>query len=681
MAGSPKPSILAPTPQHRWSSRWNAVLIELQPFEGRLAMAWRTAAVCALTAMVFMTYEVPLVSIGCYLIMFLAKPNAQENVVVACGITLLVSLVVVLLLFLTHLAIEVPLWRMLIIVLGSYFFLFIGAASMLGPGGNIVALVIGFIMTLLPYVPFGEVATRGILYAWLMVLIPMGVVVVFHTMAGRSAGAELQSQLARRLRLTARAIETLSTDTSCLDELDYTKVATSYEEVMLVLREGQSKLESLLKLVRLFHLLPTAQTNALGCAIQNSHAMLIHLGRAQLMMLDQEPAQSQDIHGPWFDSTQAVGIPCELASLLAERCHVLAKHLADNQSAQAIKLGSTQPITVTEPSLETSPTWSQGLVDDLNGYFCAKPDAGDNSFAGVTGVRANDDKQSEKGLNKKGFFKPDAWRNPEYSRFAIKTTAAAVVAYIIYTSIQWQGIHTAMITCYVAALTSSGETVHKLTLRIIGCLIGATMGMASLAFLIPHMTSIGQLMVLVFAGVLMAAWVSSGSERIAYAGIQIGLAFLMTVLQDFQPDVSMSVAMDRIYGILLGNALLFLMFTQLWPVPVKASVERSLQACQTSLDDLTNLIAAGYKPTEQARWQRVEDCLTELGKARETLIYNLFEPRSLAASTDELVDIRQRISAMERYTLILSGLPPEKLDEAMQQYQLNDTQHATRAPI
>src|SRR5690606_24507434 len=129
--------------------------------------------------------------------------------------------------------------------------------------------------------------------------------------------------------------------------------------------------------------------------------------------------------------------------------------------------------------------------------------------------------------------------NPVYSRFAIKTTAAATISYLVYTAIDWQGIHTAMITCYVAALGTTAETVHKLTLRIIGCLIGAAMGVGAILFLIPHMTSIGSLMALVFAGILIAGWVSSGSERIAYAGIQIGLAFLLTILQDFGPSIDL----------------------------------------------------------------------------------------------------------------------------------------------
>src|SRR5690606_17748556 len=154
----------------------------------------------------------------------------------------------------------------------------------------------------------------------------------------------------------------------------------------------------------------------------------------------------------------------------------------------------------------------------------------------------------------------------------------------VYTALDWQDIHTAMITCYVAALATTGETLHKLTLRIVGCLIGAAMGMLAIVFLMPLMTSIGELMLLVFLGSLPAAWVASGSERSAYAGVQIGLAFLLTVLQGFGPDVQMSVALDRIMGILLGNVILYLVFTRVWPVS-------AAQAARARLDSIWSRLA------------------------------------------------------------------------------------------
>ncbi|MBL8579880.1 MAG: FUSC family protein [Mesorhizobium sp.] len=253
---------------------------------------------------------------------------------------------------------------------------------------------------------------------------------------------------------------------------------------------------------------------------------------------------------------------------------------------------------------------------------------------------------------KPGFFFDDALTNPAYQRFALKTTAAAMICYLVYAGINWQGIHTAMITCYVAALSSTGETVHKLALRITGCLIGAALGVGAILFVIPHIDGIGALMVLVFAGVLVGAWVSTGPERISYGGVQIALAFLLTVLQGFGPSTSLDTAWDRILGILLGNLVVYLIFTRLWPVPVEWTVRNHLAKALTGLSRL-----AALEP--QKRTGAVADAALverEAGMAAEALDLIPFEPASMRAKPNVEAALRQSredIAALTR-TIYLS---------------------------
>ncbi|MCL7999838.1 hypothetical protein M8994_16485 [Brucella sp. 21LCYQ03] len=43
-------------------------------------------------------------------------------------------------------------------------------------------------------------------------------------------------------------------------------------------------------------------------------------------------------------------------------------------------------------------------------------------------------------------------------------------------------------------------------------------------------------------------WASAGSEKVTYGGVQIGLAFTLTVLPGFGPTTDMDTARDRIIG-------------------------------------------------------------------------------------------------------------------------------------
>ena len=554
-----------------WSITWHTARHDLLPFDGRFAMAWRVAAQCSLATLVFMTYGIPLAAIGCYLILFLMKQDSAENSLMAIGLTILVALVVVMLLYLVRWTIDYPMWRIIVIAVGSFIFIYIGAASQLGEIGNVLALVVGFAMTLLSDIPFGEVATRALLYAWLMTVTPMAIIVIFNLFLGRSAVRLLKSQLTLRLA----TIENVLLEKSHADTLQP------------LLQEGNEEMKKRAANIKLLHLISTAQTRYLISAIDETYRLLLAVTK-----LDHNLPEQQRL-------------------ALAAQCH---------QASKAINEGYPPNTATIQSSISygTDPNEvAKQAIDTLLGNYPIP---------------------STKAIKTPAFFK-DALTNRNYPRFAIKTTAAALICYIVYTAIDWQGIHTAMITCYVAALGTTAETVHKLTLRIIGCLIGAAMGVASILFLIPHMTSIFSLMLLVFIAILIAGWVSSGSERIAYAGIQIGLAFLLTVLQGFGPDISMSAASDRIIGILLGNVVMYLIFTRIWPQSIYSMVHQKLNE---ALNDLSHMFNPTH--TQPILMDELSKVLVALHEAKQELKLSIFEPRKLRLDDDTILKLNNLIT-------------------------------------
>jgi multidrug resistance protein MdtO len=170
----------------------------------------------------------------------------------------------------------------------------------------------------------------------------------------------------------------------------------------------------------------------------------------------------------------------------------------------------------------------------------------------------------------------DAFSNPEHVRFALKLTMAVMVCYFIENIVDWLSIGTCVATCFVVAVGTTGETLHKATLRIVGALIGAGLGLGAILLLMPLMTDLGDLFLLLAPVTLLAAWIGCGSDRIAYAGMQIGLAFYLVVLHGTAPTVDMNTARDRVIGILLGNIVIFVIFTTIWPVSVAEVVRTNV---------------------------------------------------------------------------------------------------------
>lgn len=550
-------------------------------------MAWRVAALCALMAMIAMIYGIPESAISCYLIIFVMKPDGVESMVMAIAITILVSLVVGLVFLLIHFTLEAAPLRMAALIISSFLFLYIGSASKLGPVGSIIALVIAFVMTLLSDIPMGEVATRGLLYAWLMAVSPMLLIIGFNLFLGRAPQTLLRASLAERLFTVAEALRQPD--------------ATNMVKIRGLLQEGQNEHQQRALFVRIFHLRPRTEAVWLESAVKSSYRLLL------------------------ATSALSPDAPENVRIELAAYCR---------EAAQAIAAGN----------LAVTPHFTiENAADEIN------------EIRNALVALANADNGQDLTAPKSSFFAADALTNPVHQRFALKTTAAALICYLVYTALDWQDIHTAMITCYVAALGTTGETVHKLVLRIIGCLIGALMGVLAIIFIIPHLSDIGQLMALVFGCILLAAWVSCGNERIAYAGVQIGLAFLLTVLQGFGPSTDMGVALDRVLGILLGNLVVYLIFTRLWPVAIADAVRIHIR---DALKGLTNL-AALSPDARPAALREATAIEAEITQAQEELALVPFEPAQLRPSREECARLQAILAEMGKLCPVLF-LPTEK---------------------
>jgi multidrug resistance protein MdtO len=125
---------------------------------------------------------------------------------------------------------------------------------------------------------------------------------------------------------------------------------------------------------------------------------------------------------------------------------------------------------------------------------------------------------------------------------------------------------------------------------------------------------------------LLAAWIASGSERIAYAGLQVSLAFYLVVLQGYGPTIDMYTARDRTIGILFGNIVILVIFTTIWPVSVADVVRTSLARALEQLAVLVGLGARTDSEVPQASRSVIDTAFGQaIAQARAALVNDPFE--------------------------------------------------------
>jgi multidrug resistance protein MdtO len=533
---------------------------ELAPFPGRTIATVRVVVACVVVLVLCMALRIPEPHLAVWMVTRVAMEDSSESLLAGLLFLIAIPIAVALPLVMMTFAMDQAWLRFCLIGAMAGLGLFLRQTFVIGAVGFVVGLVGTLLMTLPDFVPTPELVVRGSL--WLVPVFSLGIsaaVAANLLIAPSDPEALLREELAARLAATEEAIDRLLTgrrETTEARRLAGTGVA----RLLLLLKSAEVARPSL----KARH----AQQSALITLIDRVVATA-----AMLEVLPRTP--------PGAEGRARL-------ERVAESCAQVRRAIDRERVVERV-----QPIVGRPPAGEESSVFP--VIVELEHLV-----EGMRQALGREGVAAAATSSEPRRL-----FLPDAFTNPSYVRYALKGALAVMVCYTLQSAVDWPGIRTCLVTCLIVALGSEGATIQKGTLRIAGALVGAAMGFLAILLLVPWMESITSLVLLVAAGTAVAAWVLLGSPRIAYAGVQIAFAFYVCVIQGWEPSWHFYTIRDRLIGILLGNAVITLVFHYVWPLPASGAMWTSLASGLRTMARLATVANRG--DAESLRLQASRD--------------------------------------------------------------------------
>ena len=159
---------------------------------------------------------------------------------------------------------------------------------------------------------------------------------------------------------------------------------------------------------------------------------------------------------------------------------------------------------------------------------------------------------------------------------AVKGGLAVVFTFWFCMWLQIPGGMLNMSVAIIAVFAPQLDTLaskHKGLLRLIGCSIGAAVG---LFILLLNIESTIAFFTIIFAFSFLSAYIFGGRPGIAYIGLQGGIAFLLCVAGGFSQVTSIGAVIERLVGI--GMAIFFMWIVNyiIWPENLFLSLNSKL---------------------------------------------------------------------------------------------------------
>ncbi|REE20172.1 multidrug resistance protein MdtO [Paraburkholderia sp. BL27I4N3] len=546
---------------------------ELAPFPGRLNVMLRCMLTSAIVIVVSNTLEVPELALSLLVVFYVTQSNVVVTrlvgVMFMIGSTLAIGLSILLLKF----TFDYPLLRIVIASL-----LFLGSVYLLrvlkiGIVFFIVAIIVIYVQSFVDRTDQADLLIRAVLWVWVAVNYPIALTLVVNTLLlPVEPKLQLKAEIHRQLAaLDARLTELIDGGTSAAPV------------TLAAVQQGALTLQKLLRFttMRDAHY-REHQASQLACIATVSR---LYRGASEL-----PPS--------WPRASAA-----QLAMLreLRANCHALDEAVATDEPYRYVSTATPEE----RNAADTIPA-------------AAESQRALRAFADL----AASDPASGKPPASEPMIASDAWTNPAYMRFSLKTLLAVLVCYVFYNAVDWQGIHTIMLTCVIVALPSLGASAQRALLRVAGAAIGSALALFMVVFVVPHLDDIVGLLLMTLPVVAFGAWISAGSERIGYAGVQLIFTFSLALFEQFGPTVNLTEIRDRLVGILLGVGVATFVQMSFWR-------EGEGDVLRQKLATLLRAIAAQVRPSQVGEeqvdelphaqrqlqaWAVLTDCETTLSR-------------------------------------------------------------------
>ena len=584
---------------------------ELAMFPGRGNVTLRCVLGSAIVIVASMTLQVPELALSLMVVFYVTQANVVLTRVIALNLVLGSTCAVAAAIGLYVLTFDYPLLR--IAVASAIFFCSVylmRAVTKFGLVFFIVAIIVIYAQSFVDLTDNAEQLVRSCLWVWSAVNYPVVVALIINTVL---LPAEPERQLRAAMHRQLAAVQARLT---ALLEPSVEPVATPAALDASDLQQGALSLQKLLR----FSTMRTRYSEHAAAAMLASVTAVSRLYEAAAGL----PATAQ----PSGDTG--------LAAIRSVRGEVAALDAAITHDAPLPRVSAAQR----DAEAPTIPA-----VASMRRAIEALADA----------TRSKAAQAATPPSPPAPLLSPDAFSNPRYARFALRTLMSVLICYVFYNAVNWPGIHTIMLTCLVVALPSLGASSRHGLLRVSGALVASALALFMVAFVIPQLESVTGLLLMSLPVIALGAWVSAGSERISYAGLQLMFTFSLALLEQFAPPSDLTEIRDRLVGILLGVGVATFIQMSVWP-------EGEADALRTQLAKVLRTIAAvarGHAQTAgsdapaapaqpaSTAWAMLADCEAML--ARVTL-----EPDWREGETARITLLAQTVLAQSRSILLAS---------------------------